>query len=260
MPTHVSGHLAGTSCVLSRSCPRVAASMVRRTFSSPSRVDHAHRVMWVPPTNIPVTVDVSATSWRQHFSSVGALLPVLRDEFFEEVWQSFHVIDSQPVVRGSGPHSVEAQRCGSCLQAWGPVVAHQFSPHFSRQLLLQNFRAPGPCKNWPPHLAPTRRMSIWFPFRCGLSGGVSRRPSHITVLFAHFCGFSSTVTKPLTFPGFKAHLFGCLMLVCQPSVEVDVPIFRGTQSQVHGGSSLIRGSTPELLKGVSFLLSCSICW
>ena len=85
---------------LSRSCPRVAASMVRRTFSSPSRVDHASRVMWVPPTDLPVAADVSAAHWRQHFSSVGATPRCFDDEFFEEVSQRFHVIDSQPVVPG----------------------------------------------------------------------------------------------------------------------------------------------------------------
>ena len=90
---------------------------------------------------------------------------------------------------GSGPHSVEAQHCGSCLHAWGRVLAHQLSPHLSRQLLLQNLRAPAPCENWPPHLSPKRLMSRGSPLGCGLSGWVSRRPSHITVLLAHFSGF-----------------------------------------------------------------------
>ena len=81
---------------LSRSCPRVAASMVHRTFSTPSRVDHTSRVMWVPP----VAADVSAANWRQHFSSVGAPSQCFDDEFFEEVSQRFHVISSQPVVPG----------------------------------------------------------------------------------------------------------------------------------------------------------------
>ena len=79
---------------LSRSCSRVAASMVRRTFSSPGLVDRASRVMWVPPTDLPVAADVSAASWRQHFSSVGAPSQCFDDEFFEEVSQRFHVINS----------------------------------------------------------------------------------------------------------------------------------------------------------------------
>ena len=74
--------------------------MVRRTFSSPGLVDRASRVMWVPPTDLPVAADVSAANWRQHFSSVGAPSQCFDDEFFEEVSQRFHVIDSQPVVPG----------------------------------------------------------------------------------------------------------------------------------------------------------------
>ena len=56
--------------------------------------------MWVPPTDLPVTADVSAANWRQHFSSVGAPSQCFDDEFFEEVSQRFHVINSQPVVPG----------------------------------------------------------------------------------------------------------------------------------------------------------------
>ena len=205
--------------------------MVRRTFSSPSRVDHASRVMWVPPTDLPVAADVSAANWRQHFSSVGGLSQCFDDEFFEEVSQRFHVINSQPVVLGlfdglftpselrraltlcfdsavgidGLPHSVFKTN----LLWWQSAVLHFFtvlswgvvstrgsaalwfpcssvgtslptlSPHFSRQLLLQNLRAPGPCENWPRG----------FPLGCGLSGWVFRRPFHITVLLAHFCGF-----------------------------------------------------------------------
>ena len=85
-------------------------------------------------------------------------------------WQSavFHFFN---LVLGSGPHSVEAQHCGSCLQARGPFLAHQLSLHFSRQLLFQNLRALG-----PPTSLPRR-----FPLGCGFSGWVSRRPSHIMV-------------------------------------------------------------------------------
>ena len=81
---------------------------------------------------------------------------------------------------GGGPHSVEAQHCGSCLQAWGPpflspVVASKSSSTWSKLA---------------PHLSPTRRMSREG-FRWGADSLVgslvdlltSRSSSHTLVAF-----------------------------------------------------------------------------
>ena len=85
-----------------------------------------------------------------------------------------------------------AQHCGSCLQAWGPVPAHQVSLHVPGQWLLQNLGAPGPCNNRPPHFLPTLRMSRRFPLRCRHSfvGSLvdlpsSRSSSHTFVAFVN---------------------------------------------------------------------------
>ena len=76
-----------------------------------------------------------------------------------------------------------AQHCGSCLQAWGPVLAHQLSSHFSHQLLLQNLRAADPCENWPTHLSPTRRMSRGF--RWGVDSLVGSLVDLLTTWSSH---------------------------------------------------------------------------
>ena len=83
---------------LSRSCPRVAASMVRQTFSSPGR--HASHVTWGLPSSTPVASSVSAANWRQHFASVGANSHSFDEDFFEEVSQRFRDINSHQVVPG----------------------------------------------------------------------------------------------------------------------------------------------------------------
>ena len=71
---------------LPRSCPRVVG-WIMRPVSCGS----------LSPT---VVADVSAATWRRHFASVGASSQSFDDEFFGEVSQRFHVIDSQKVVPG----------------------------------------------------------------------------------------------------------------------------------------------------------------
>ena len=70
------------------------------------------------------------------------------------------LLQSRPLL-GNGPHSVEAQHCGSCLQTWGPILAHQLSPHFSRQLLLRNLRALVHARIGPPHLDECQGGCRW---------------------------------------------------------------------------------------------------
>ena len=229
---------------LSRSCPRVA-SMVRRTFSSPSRVDHASRVLWVPPSDIPVAADVSATNWRQHFSSVGAPPPPSasmtsslrksRRDFTSSIlnqsslvcllhlslrpscvllwpfvlvllWVTTdcHTLCSKRISLGGNQQS-STSSVSSSLGEWSPLRGSAALWYLSSSVGTR------PCPpTFAPFLSPvvaSKSSSTWsmrelaptslpnstnvkgFSLGCGLSGWVSRRPSHITVLFAHFCGF-----------------------------------------------------------------------
>ena len=74
--------------------------MVRHTFSSPGRLDHASRVTWGLPSSTPVASSVSAAHWRQHFVSVGANSHSFDEEFFEEVSHKFRDINSHQMVPG----------------------------------------------------------------------------------------------------------------------------------------------------------------
>ena len=179
--------------------------MVRQTFSSPGRVDHASHVKWGLPSSTRVASSVFAANWRQHFASVGANSHSFDEDFFEEVSQRFRDINSHQVVLSlfDAPFSPSELRralnlCFVLIPLWGadglpysvfktnfpwwqsaillffnlvlpwgalptlwkrsiavPVfkrggpVSHQFSPHFSGQLLFQNLLALGSRENRP---------------------------------------------------------------------------------------------------------------
>ena len=144
------------------------------------------------------------------------------------------LLQSRPLL-GSGPHFVEAQHCGSCLQAWGLILAHQLSPHFSRQLLLQNLRAPGPCENWPnisPQLDECHRWGADSLVGSLVDLLTSRSSSHTFVAFIDIHkAFDTSWVEGTLVRLFDAGVSGQMWkLISQ--------FLRGTQSQVRVGSSL----------------------
>ena len=132
---------------ISRSCPRVVASMVRRTLGPSHRhPDRRCQCRQLAPAFL--------FRWRP-------LLQCFDDEF-EEVSQRFHVIDSQPVVPGlfDAPFTpAELRRVLTlcldsavgfdgvlCVQNESPLVAISSPPLLQSRPLLG---ALGPCENWP---------------------------------------------------------------------------------------------------------------
>ena len=257
---------------LSRSCPRVAASMVRQTFSSPGRVDHASHVTWGLPSSTPVASSVSAANWRQHFASVGANSHSFDEDFFEEVSQRFRDINSHQVVPSlfDAPFSPSELRraLNLCFDSavgadglrysvfktkwWQSAVLLFFNLVLSwgvvptlwkRSIVVPVFKRGDP--------------SRWFSLGCGLSGWVSCRSSLFTFVLAYLRGLHRH-PQSLRYLLGRRYSGSVVRRRCfRSNVEVDVPFpprFGLAPPSLNPGLTLV------LLKDVSYLLSCSTCW
>ena len=90
-PDGISGLWQDHVSSLSAHNPRVAASIIRRTFPCNTDSRQAERVQWPDHPDPPSGHD-SVALWRERFPSVGAHFEVSFDEtFFDEVMGRFSV-------------------------------------------------------------------------------------------------------------------------------------------------------------------------